>query len=821
MTGREPSPPTTTLITQVEGVAGSLSADHLASALAEEMAQRWQQGQAPVAEDYLRQHPQLGEHPSAALRLIYEEVCLRQEQGQADAPALILERFPQWQAELEGILNCHELIHAPDQAEPFRPGGMLGEYRLLAELGRGAQGAVFLAAQTTLASRPVVLKLTPLGGREHLSLARLQHTHIVPLYAAHDDFARQFRLLSMPYYGGVTLARLFTTLEKVPLAQRTGRMLVDALDECQRQSPILLQASGPARRFFAQASYEHTICWIVACLADALHYAHERDLVHLDVKPANVLITVDGLPMLLDFHLARSPITPDDPHPGWIGGTPAYMAPEQRQALAALRQGKPIREAVDGRADVFALGLLMRDAFGGSLSPPLQEVIIRCLSESPRQRYPTARALAEDLKRHLADLPLQGVRNRSCREAWHKWRRRRPYALALVGLGLAVFATLLVVIADIRRRYAEPQQALASAHALLVQGEYPQALEILEEARVDAHALPFTDELVAELDTSLARVRQAIAQNEQRRFVEQLQQVVKDLLFAGASEHLTDAQAQSLVNSCSNIWARMEETPPDAIHDDLRAVAILWTDLLVRSAAPAQKRDAHRTALRVLDTAATRLGENPLLRWERARHAQALGVASNEPPPEWHPRSGWEHLLRGRARYQEGDLGGAREAFLAAIAADPSRFWPHFYLGICAHRLGRFEEADHAFSICIALAPESALCYHNRALARVALDRNDVALADYSRALERDSTLAATYLNRGLLQFKILRYIDSIADLQSALRYGIDPVVGHFNLALVYDAAGNRPSARQALATVLELNPSHPEGQELWDQWNH
>ena len=67
---------------------------------------------------------------------------------------------------------------------------------------------------------------------------------------------------------------------------------------------------GPYRRYLDQAAYVQAVCWIAACLADALHSAHVHGLIHMDVKPSNVLIADDGLPILLDFHLAHRPIDP-------------------------------------------------------------------------------------------------------------------------------------------------------------------------------------------------------------------------------------------------------------------------------------------------------------------------------------------------------------------------------------------------------------------------------------------------------------------------------------------------------------------------------
>src|SRR5262249_13726113 len=157
------------------------------------------------------------------------------------------------------------------------------------------------------------------------------------LYAALDDRQRQVRLLCMPYFGGTTLDRLLDSLRAVPPERRTGRHLLDALDRAQAESPVALPVQGSARAWLAGASYEQAVCGLGSCLAEALQYAHEGGLVHLDLKPATVLLTADGQPMLLDFHLAREPVRAESDGPAWLGGTPRYMAPEQARAVAALR----------------------------------------------------------------------------------------------------------------------------------------------------------------------------------------------------------------------------------------------------------------------------------------------------------------------------------------------------------------------------------------------------------------------------------------------------------------------------------------------------
>src|SRR5262249_53922778 len=130
----------------VDFVELTSAADPVASLgerLAVEMARAWREGDALLAEDMLARHPQLRDHPQTALRLIYEEICLREGAGQDVCPEEILDRFPEWRSELAKLLVCHHVLGSPATSCEFpETGEMLGGFRLLGELGRGALGRV-------------------------------------------------------------------------------------------------------------------------------------------------------------------------------------------------------------------------------------------------------------------------------------------------------------------------------------------------------------------------------------------------------------------------------------------------------------------------------------------------------------------------------------------------------------------------------------------------------------------------------------------------------------------------------------------------------
>ena len=349
--------------------------------------------------------------------------------------------------------------------------------------------------QSTLADRPVVLKFVPRQDGEFLSLARLQHTNIIPLYGVHDFPTRNVQALCQPYFGGATLARLLDVVRSIPPDRRTGQTLVAALAEAdsRAKSPLPPPTGGP-RAVFAKAAHADVICWIGICLAEALHYAHDRGLVHLDLKPANVLLASDGQPLLLDFHLAIHPLAAGEAVPAGMGGTPGYMSPEQTAAYRAGRQGLPTPMNVDRRSDVYSLGRLLYAALADdnvngalprlercnpSVSIGLADIIHRCLAESPADRYANAALLAADLRLHLADLPLSGAPNRSLRERWSKWRRRRTTSLLGAGLLLALVVAGLALGTTALERFHDAREALRDGQMQIQQGRSADAIRTL------------------------------------------------------------------------------------------------------------------------------------------------------------------------------------------------------------------------------------------------------------------------------------------------------------------------------------------------------
>jgi tetratricopeptide (TPR) repeat protein len=490
------------------------------------------------------------------------------------------------------------------------------------------------------------------------------------------------------------------------------------------------------------------VCWIAACLADALSFAHGRGLVHLDVKPSNVLLTADGLPMLLDFHLARAPLAAGALPPPWLGGTPGYLSPEQRAALEAVRAGCVLPQAVDGRTDLYSLGTVLFEALAGQCpnpvwpagqarralrqlnprtSPALTDLVVRCLAPAPRDRYPSAAALADDLRRHLADLPLRGVRNRSLAERFRKWRRRRPHALGALGLLLGLLCAALLAAGYTSHRLRQARDALDDGNLELKKGQFATASAAYQRGQAVVGGLPVGAGLARELAEGLRRARGGEA-------VAQLHAAAERLRALEGGEGPAGHHVRLFWEKREEITALLGPLPQAARRqalDDLIEVGLLWAHL--------QGRGRVADALPILEQLEQAVGRCAAIDHERARYLRALGRPDEAKEAQRRadsapPRSAWEHYALGCCHLRAGDLTAARAQLERAAELEPSSFWAHFYKGRCELQLGRPQEALVAFSVCVALEPQRPLGYTHRGLAHSRLRQPEAARRDAATA---------------------------------------------------------------------------------------
>ncbi|MBI3838583.1 MAG: serine/threonine protein kinase [Planctomycetia bacterium] len=421
--------------------AGALRRLTLIEAIKVDLEYRWQQRRWPkTMEDYLREFPELlaGGVPCD---IVYEEYHVRRQQGDDVSIGEYFDRFPAHEHELRRLLQLESpeqsaaLVNA-DRVPPFEPGQRLDDFDLLASLGKGAFATVFLARQCSM-QRLVALKVSRDRGFEPQTLAQLDHPHIVRVFDQRRLPALKLRLLYMQYVAGGTLHDVVEHTRQVPAAMRSGATLLEAIDLALGHHGQQPPADSMTRYKLQKATWPEVVCWVGARLAGALAYAHQRGVLHRDVKPANVLVGADGHPKLADFNISFSKLD-GATAAAYFGGSLAYMSPEQLEACNPAHARKP--EELDGRSDIFSLGVLlwellttrrpfaedalpqtqtqmlakMTNVRRGGVSPqahalvPIDcpptvvEVLLKCLEPEAGGRYQSAAELAREL-----DLCLQ------------------------------------------------------------------------------------------------------------------------------------------------------------------------------------------------------------------------------------------------------------------------------------------------------------------------------------------------------------------------------------------------------------------------------
>ncbi|HND52928.1 MAG TPA: serine/threonine-protein kinase, partial [Pirellulaceae bacterium] len=268
-------------------------------------------------------------------------------------------------------------------------------------------------------------------------------------------------------------------------------------------------------------SYVDAVLWMGVRLADGLAHAHERGIVHCDLKPANVLLSEDGQPLLLDFNLAADTKIRNDADER-IGGTLPYMAPEQ---MSRLLDGKG---DVDHRSDIYSLGVMLYELLTGQAafpqhegpwrevvvklreerqtppglnrrssgdSPAVEAIIRRCLEPDVSRRYQTAEELREDLERQLNHLPLVHASNPSWGELASKWLQRHPRATS-GGTVALVAALILSVAAGAAWSFDRQRQRMVSVEqARTTLDELRQATQLLSDPGLDSERRATLEEI--------------------------------------------------------------------------------------------------------------------------------------------------------------------------------------------------------------------------------------------------------------------------------------------------------------------------------------
>ena len=726
-------------------------------AVLDDFTESWDRGEHPRLERYLGL---LRLEDSA--ELIYHEYCLAEASDLAPDPADYLRRFPDHADRLARLFALHGALPSSalrDWAGPAElpsAGDEIGPYRLLRELGRGAFARVFLAEQADLDHRLVVLKVSTRSTAEPRLLARARHPHIVEVlrHATTDDGA--LHLVCMPFLGGATLASVLEGRRGLGRVARSGLDLLADLDRASAPEYPQAELVRPAREILTGLSYPKALAWIVARLAEALDHACGRGVAHGDLKPSNVLMTAEGVPLLLDMNLSTDwrdgDADADNGPAADLGGTLAYMAPERLSAIARGGEGP-----LDGhRADLYALGLVLlealtgespevprarpkaaRDLAGtlawlrralpepllgrgdGSIPPALRSILAKCLAPDPLARYARGNELAEDLDLWRSDRPLV-IAEEPRRSVLARSARRRRFPLIATGLTLAA-AVSVAWVASISLKGSNRKDAL-SRYSMI-------------PGRADSGAFNF----------------RRVGQWRDDELSDPAELSYRQLSRYDAFDN-PDWRDRGDVRSL-----------PDRERGELEAW--LLEQVLRHAVALRERPDSHdswKRGLGLLDRTLARYRSAPL-EAERAALLARLNLPDPGAIPADRPR-----VPRWMDEYLAGVAAEplhAREAldhYLAALRDRPGLFWAHYRASVVASRIGEYEVEAEQLRGCIDRCPENpalrlmlaaSLCYAERDTPRpLAGSPFADALAECDRAVGIDPDYARAYETRALIR---------------------------------------------------------------------
>jgi serine/threonine protein kinase/WD40 repeat protein len=483
------------------------SVPDLLSNLAHEFAERYRRGERPDPNEYAERYPELAEQ----IRELFPALAMMEQFGSVAGEAP--------KGEVAGVAAV------PRQ---------LGEYRILREIGRGGMGVVYEAVQESL-GRHVALKVLPLHHlmtpthlerfeREAKAAARLHHTNIVPVFGigVHEGvhyYAMQFIqgqaldtvLHEVRHLRGDADRSRGPLTASIAKGLATGGLTLEARDSAESPPTSLVTSSSSAAppshpgggqselTGSSEARYFAGVARVGIQVAEALAYAHGQGMVHRDIKPSNLLLDTQGITWITDFGLVKDESGSDLTTPGDIVGTIRYMAPER------------FRDQGDARSDIYSLGatlyemLTLKPAFPGEqraelmdrvrheeprrprqidarIPRDLETVVLKAIAKEADRRYQTASALAEDLRRYLADRPVLARRSTTAEQVW-RWCRRNPTVAILTSSVIVLLMVLLagawVSNARLEEQLEETRKAEREKTALL------ERTKLAEEEKTD------------------------------------------------------------------------------------------------------------------------------------------------------------------------------------------------------------------------------------------------------------------------------------------------------------------------------------------------
>lgn len=592
-------------------------------------------------------------------------------------------------------------------------GVMFRHYQIQEVLGRGRAGTVYRARDTKL-RRTVALRLLPAACQrkefmeEIAAIAQLEHFNIVRLFEV-DSTPSHY--LAMEYVEGTTLASLIRQCKV-----------------CSGELPDLLGK-----------------------VAEALHEAHRRKIVHGAIRPSNILVIADNNPKIMDFGVHHADFDTKDPQNAAIL---SYLSPQQARG-----------EKADKNSDIYSLGATMYECLTGRppfygdsrdsilaqiekrapLSPAdlnpdvgqgLGSICLKALEKSVDDRYLSVKQMQKDLLA-IGQTRIVSARGSSSSRSGVLWQIRQWHTAAIIVMAIALICAAAIALGLGLRSAGLGRENTAAAAKL------------------------------AEMESRLERARQT---GENR--------------LAGACE---------ILSALHNYVEKMSLSP-----DDWQGLSTLISEL---------ERTGtwdEMTSLR------GRFLKLHILVYGQSRDPKYLpkALAAFERLLKDEPNDVLLYVERGRLYYRHRKYREAGEDLNRALAINPASWQAHESLGELRYLEQNYQDAETECNQAIHLNPQTARSYNNRALVYFSQGLYQKAQEDLDRAIALNSKFAEAYRNRGMLHVVLQRYLEAERDYNTAVQ--IDPYSPEsLNCrGELYFLLGLFPEAQKDYDCAIKLDPA-------------